>query len=296
MNPFTRMTFGTIVVAGALHMPFDAAFAKKAKPAAAKPVATKVVAAAAAATTDVAECGKLPAESRDRCISVSRPVTGAALYTQYKADAATVAAATAAAAKARAARFAKGGRTVAVAKTKPTSIAECAKAAPAQRDRCISLSMPVTGPGFEAKPSKTAAIATGAAVAAAPAVAAVKAVVAPVSRATTRPDGTTDIAECAKLAAASRDRCISLSRPVKGADLMPKPQIAPNKVTAAAATVAAPEKAKAAPAKPTAELKSVLRRDGTTDLSDCAKVSAAQRDTCLSRSRPVKGPVSITRT
>lgn len=296
MTPIIKMTFGTIVVAGALHMPFDAAFAKKAhnKPAAAK---TAVVKTAAVERTDINECAKLPAESRDRCISLSRPVTGALLYTQYKAAAADVAAASAAAAKARVAKFPRGSRSIGLIKDKPTNIADCAKLAVAQRDRCISLSAPVKGEVSAGKPTKVAAAVAATAAAAATATTTAKAEVARVTTAAkalvTGRDGRTDIAECGKVAPELRDRCISLSRPTKGADLAPK---ADKKSAAAAVAAEAAGKAKAAVGKATAQLKSVIRRDGTTDLSDCAKVSPDQRDACISRSRPVKGPVGINRT
>lgn len=86
--------------------------------------------------------------------------------------------------------------------------------------------------------------------------------------------GVTNIADCAKMAPDKRDACISRSAPVKGADLYKKAE-------PAAAPAAAPVAAKAAKAAPAAK--------GVTNIADCAKLDASQRDACISRSAPVAG-------
>ena len=91
MTPFIKMTFGTLVVAGALHVPLDHAEAKK-------------LAAAKSTTTNIADCAKVAPEQRDRCISQSRPVKGAAIYAKPKAKPAEIAAAAAASVKQKAER------------------------------------------------------------------------------------------------------------------------------------------------------------------------------------------------
>ena len=281
MTPFIKMTFGTLVVAGALHVPLDHAEAKK-------------IAAAKSTTTNIADCAKVAPEQRDRCISQSRPVTGAAIYAKPKAKPAEIAAAAAASVKQKAQRAIAKAKAVVLNKDKPTNIADCAKVAPAQRDRCISLSLPVKGADLTAKSKKTAEVAAAVtATATAAKATAAKAVTGAKSYVTAK-DGTTSITDCAKAAPEQRDACISRSRPVKGADL------ASAKTTKSAAKELATElagKAKAATAKAVSQAKAlVIRKDGTTDLSDCSKTSPDQRDVCISRSRPVKGPVSINRT
>ena len=281
MTPFIKMTFGTLVVAGALHVPLDHAEAKK-------------IAAAKSTTTNIAGCAKVAPEQRDRCISQSRPVTGAAIYAKPKAKPAEIAAAAAASVKQKAQRAIAKAKAVVLNKDKPTNIADCAKVAPAQRDRCISLSLPVKGADLTAKSKKTAEVAAAVtATATAAKATAAKAVTGAKSYVTAK-DGTTSITDCAKAAPEQRDACISRSRPVKGADL------ASAKTTKSAAKELATElagKAKAATAKAVSQAKAlVIRKDGTTDLSDCSKTSPDQRDVCISRSRPVKGPVSINRT
>jgi hypothetical protein len=281
MTPFIKMTFGTLVVAGALHVPLDHAEAKKLE-------------AAKSTTTNIADCAKVAPEQRDRCISQSRPVKGAAIYAKPKAKPAEIAAAAAASVKQKAERAIAKAKAVVLNKDKPTNIADCAKVAPAQRDRCISLSLPVKGADLAAKSKKTAEVAAAVtATATAAKATAAKAVTAAKSYVTAK-DGSTSIADCAKAAPEQRDACISRSRPVKGADL------APAKTTKSAAKELATElagKAKAATAKAVSQAKAlVIRKDGTTDLSDCAKTSPDQRDVCISRSRPVRGPVSLNRT
>ena len=144
----------------------DAALAKKpAKPA---PSAAPVVQAskmpfpmAANGTTNIADCAKVDMWFKNECISRSRPIPGKQLYAQIAAAKAAKAAelkkATLAAAKAekqaKAAKVAAASGKVTVdvpkgfkvAKDGTTNVADCAKAAPAARNECISRARPLTG-------------------------------------------------------------------------------------------------------------------------------------------------------
>jgi hypothetical protein len=139
-----------------------------------------------------------------------------------------------------------------------TNIADCAKMAPDKRDACISRSAPVKGADLYKKAEPAAA----------PAAAAAK-----TAKATPAMKGVTNITDCAKVDASQRDACISRSAPVKGSDLG-KPAAAPAPTVTGGAK---PDKgAKAAP----------VMKD-VTNITDCAKVDASQRDACISRSAPV---------
>ncbi len=114
--------------------------------------------------------------------------------------------------------------------------------------------------------------------------------------------GRTNIEDCAKVDAAQRDRCISLSRPVRGADLYAKwksggataaAPAAPAAATKAADKVkavagAAAAAGAAAVTKAADKVKAVLPA-GATSIDDCSKVDASVRDACISRSKPVSG-------
>lgn len=218
---------------------------------------------AADGTTNIADCGKVDVKFRNECISKSRPVLGKQVYAEaqaYSAAAAKKQALDAGKAKAveaakaatavKAAKAAKAAAaTVAagkVAKVKAgvpaavvgapkgfkigkdgtTNVVDCAKAAPAVRNECISRARPMTGKEL-AKFIKSRAAATPVApvkgkAAAAPAavkpVAVAKPVVAPVRGKgfAIAKDGTTNIGDCAKANPDFRNECISRARPVSG--------------------------------------------------------------------------------
>lgn len=102
-----------------------------------------------------------------------------------------------------------------------TNIDDCAKADAAQRDRCISMSRPVSGTSLYAKWGGAAPTAAAKVKAAAGAVAAAGAAVASKAKAKLAA-GATNIDDCGKMDAGARDACISRSRPVSGADLYKK--------------------------------------------------------------------------
>ncbi len=212
---------------------------------------------AADGTTNIADCGKVDVKFRNECISKSRPVLGKQVYAEaqaYSAAAAKKQALDAGKAKAvEAAKAAKAAKAAAatvaagkVAKVKAgvpaavvgapkgfkigkdgtTNVADCAKAAPAVRNECISRARPMTGKEL-AKFIKSRAATTLVApvkgkAAAAPAavkpVAVAKPVVAPVRGKgfAIAKDGTTNIGDCAKANPDFRNECISRARPVSG--------------------------------------------------------------------------------
>lgn len=140
-----KKTFGSLLAAavllGGIAGLADDASAKKKKVATAAP--------AAAGTTNIADCAKLGAATRDSCISRSRPVTGAELYAKWGSKQSAPAAAAAKVKEAAGAVAAAGATAVAKVKAKlpsgPTNIDECGKVDPASRDACISRSSPVSG-------------------------------------------------------------------------------------------------------------------------------------------------------
>lgn len=132
---------GALVVGG-MAVLSDAALAKKHKP-------KNHGEAAAVGTTNIDDCGKLSADKRDACISRSRPVSGAALYSKWGAKSEVVPAmkakAKAAAGAVAAAATAAAGKVKAKMAAGPTSIDDCAKMDAGARDSCISRSRPVSG-------------------------------------------------------------------------------------------------------------------------------------------------------
>ena len=178
-----------------------------------------------------------------------------------------------------------------------TNIADCAKVDPLHRNECISRSRPLTGKQIYAalpapKPVAKAAAKT-------------EKVTAPVAKAAApskgfniAKDGTTSIKDCLNAREAAHYDCISRARPLTGKEL------AKFEKSHAASAVSAPKsaspppaakKAEAAPAKPAKPAKKFtgkgfsIAKDGTTDISDCAKANPDNRNECISRSRPVKG-------
>lgn len=246
-----------------------------------------------AGTTDIRECGKLAPDKRDRCISLSRPVSGAAIYAHHRsikerteASVARIGAKVGAAATAAAA-----GAKLAVARDGTTDIMACAKIAPELRDQCISRSRPVTGAALtkQATPhsGKAAPIKTSAATAPAATAPAAKAAAAGAGLTTLKglvaKNGTTDVRDCGKVDPGLRDRCISLSRPVKGVGLLS------GVVKASAGDPALEQAAKEAAVRAVKAIRNVFAKDGTTDIRDCGKVDPSLRDRCISASRPVRG-------
>lgn len=197
---------------------------------------------AADGTTNIADCAKADAKFRDSCISRSRPVTGKQIYAQNPVVAPKAKVAVAAKAEKAAKAAVKAPVPAAVvgapkgfkiAKDGTTNVADCAKAAPAVRDSCISRARPMTGkelakyikqragetPNVETKapvPKAAPKKASDAAPAkAAPvAVAAVKGKGFAIAK-----DGTTNIADCGKANPEFRNECISRARPVTGAEI-----------------------------------------------------------------------------
>ena len=70
MTSIVKAGLAAIVVVAAVQVPADVALARKAKPEVQH----------LAATTDIRDCAKLSVDKRDRCISLSRPISGAAIY------------------------------------------------------------------------------------------------------------------------------------------------------------------------------------------------------------------------
>ena len=105
--------------------------------------------AAAAATTNIDDCGKVEPAKRDKCISMSRPVSGAALYAKWGSKPSAPAAAAAKVKAAAGAAVAAGAAAVEKVKSKlsagPTNIDDCGKMDAGARDACISRSRPVSG-------------------------------------------------------------------------------------------------------------------------------------------------------
>ena len=98
-------------------------------------------------------------------------------------------------------------------------------------------------------------------------------------------DGTTNIADCAKVEASHRNECISRARPLTGKQIYaanPAPKAA-QKVVEAAPKAKAPAPVKAVSKGFT------IAKDGTTDINDCGKARADVRDECISRARPLTG-------
>ncbi len=290
MTSIVRAGLAAVVVIAGVQASADAAFARKAKD-------------AAQATTDISECAKVAADKRDQCISRSRPIGAARIYSEKKTvkERAAAVAAKAGVAAAAVAATAK----LALAKDGTTDIRSCATVAPEKRDQCISRSRPVSGAKLmaqhkAAKPQATAAaVKAKAGDAAAKAAAAAKSAAAPAATAVAAAataaaakmvmakDGTTDLKSCATVSAAERDQCISRSRPVGGAAVAGSKPSLQQRAAAAAATTAA--KAKAAASGAVQNLRNVFGKDGTTDIRDCAKLDAGLRDRCISASRPMKG-------
>ena len=191
-------------------------------------------------TTNIADCAKADVSVRNECISRSRPVSGKELYAQAAAArtamAKNAALETAKSAKAKLAaekvmkvkapvpaKVVGAPKGFKIDKDGTTNIADCAKAAPAVRDECISRARPLTGKQL-AKYIKSRAISIPAV---APKAAPKPAVKAPVAKPaavapvpgkgfTIAKDGTTNIADCAKANPAFRNECISRARPVPG--------------------------------------------------------------------------------
>ena len=289
MTSIVKAGLAAIVVVAAVQVPADVALARKAKPEVQH----------LAATTDIRDCAKLSVDKRDRCISLSRPISGAAIYAK-KMTIAQRAAASVAKIGAVATAVVAGAK-LALAKDGTTDIRSCARLAAAKRDTCISRSRPVMGampiakakvdPAAEAKEAaakakdavlkaKQAAAAKGAAAAttAAAAVPAVKSLKGLMAK-----DGTTDIKDCGKVEVALRDKCISASRPVKGVGLL----AGVSKATINDAGLEAA--AKSAALRAVTAVRNVFAKDGTTNIKDCSKVETSLRDKCISASRPVTG-------
>jgi hypothetical protein len=127
-------------------------------------------------------------------------------------------------------------------------------------------------------------------------------------------DGTTNIADCGKVAISFRNECISHSRPVSGKELYAQAaaakalaakqdgMIAAKAAKAAALAKAAEAKVAKVAAHKAAKAKSVIPaqvasaskgfkigRDGTTNVADCAKAAPSVRNECISRARPMTG-------
>lgn len=211
-------------------------------------------------TTNIADCPKVVVSFRNECISHSRPVSGKELYAQ-----AAIAKALAAKQDALTALRAANANKAAQATAAKAKLAELKAAKIAAR-----------------KAAKAAAVVPA------------KVVDAPRGFKINR-DGTTNVADCAKAAANTRNECISRARPLTGKEL--------EKFVKARAAVAAPA-TKTVIAKPAAAVKPVIAaaavkpvigkgfkiaKDGTTDIADCAKANADYRNECISRARPIPG-------
>jgi hypothetical protein len=111
-------------------------------------------------------------------------------------------------------------------------------------------------------------------------------------------DGTTNVADCAKAPAASRNDCISRARPLTGKEIYAK---AAAKPTVAVASTAV-EKAKRRAAEKAARLAAIkynkarvasapkglkVNGDGTTNIADCGSVKPQLRNECIGRARPL---------
>lgn len=205
-----------------------------------------------------------------------------------------------------------------IAKDGTTNIADCPKVDVAFRDKCISLSRPVTGKQLYADAAaqnalmaKKAALDAAKAVKAAKATAAAKLAAEKSAKAKApvlakvvgapkgfkiNKDGTTNVADCAKAVVAVRNECISRARPMNAKQLAKF-----IKSRAGDATVAATKaSAKAAAVKPAAKPVAVVQgpvlgkgfkiaKDGTTNINDCANAKPEFRNECISRARPVTG-------
>jgi hypothetical protein len=192
-----------------------------------------------------------------------------------------------------------------------TNIADCAKADVSVRNECISRSRPVSGKQLYAQAVAEKAVMAKKEAAAAAKVKADKMVAEKAAKVKTpvpekvvgapkgfkiNKDGTTNIADCAKVAPSVRNECISRSRPLTGKELakfeksraasLPKAPAKPavdKKVLDKKATEKAPVVA-AVKGKGFA-----IAKDGTTNIADCAKANPNFRNECISRSRPVSG-------
>jgi hypothetical protein len=117
-------------------------------------------------------------------------------------------------------------------------------------------------------------------------------------------DGTTNIADCGKADVKFRNECISKSRPVSGKQLYSeaaaynammarKQALDAGKAKSAAATTAKDKVAKVKAAVPAAVVGAPkgfkIGKDGTTNVSDCAKAAPQVRNECISRARPLTG-------
>jgi hypothetical protein len=187
-----------------------------------------------------------------------------------------------------------------IAKDGTTNITDCAKVAAAVRNDCISRARPVSGKQIYAKlaadkaadlkqatraAAKAEKLAKVAKVAAASGKAQVAANNVPKGFKVAK-DGTTHIADCAKAAPNVRNECISRARPLTGKEL-----IKFETQRAAAVPKVKPETKSVAKKKTAnADSKSFpIASDGTTDIAHCAAATQADRNECISRSRPVTG-------
>lgn len=233
--------------------------------AAPKAVAKAPFPMAADGTTNIADCAKVDVKFRNECISKSRPVSGKQLYAEAAAYNAMVA----------------KKRVLEAGKAKAVEAAKAAKAAAAT--------------AAAAKLAKVKA-AVPAAVVGAP------------KGFKIGKDGTTNVADCAKAAPEVRNECISRARPLTGKELAKfiksraaatpvvpvkgKAAVAPIKGKAAVAPAAAKPAVAAKPVVAPVRGKGfVIAKDGTTNISDCAKANPDFRNECISRARPVPGKV-----
>ena len=220
---------------------------------------------AADGTTNIADCAKVDVKFRNECISKSRPVPGKQLYAEAAAYNAMVA----------------KKRSLEAGKAKAVEAAKAAKAAAATAAAAKLAKVKASVPAAVVGAPKGFKIGK---------------------------DGTTNVADCAKAAPQVRNECISRARPLTGKEL------AKFIKSRAAATPAAPVKGKAAVApvkgkaavapaavKPAVAAKPLvapvrgkgfaIAKDGTTNISDCAKANPDFRNECISRARPVPGKV-----
>lgn len=208
---------------------------------------------AADGTTNIVDCLKAPVEVRNDCISRARPMNNKALMEFTKSREAAVKSAPAAAAPVKAAAV------------KPVD-KKAAKAAEARFHKARVASAP--------KGLKVGA------------------------------DGLTDIRQCGSVGPALFNECLSRARPLKSKELAAytKQRTVAEAKQAAKKAAATKTAAKSAPAK--AEPKAavapapvkildvkgfVIAKDGTTNISDCAKAKPEFKNECISRARPVTG-------
>lgn len=203
-----------------------------------------------------------------------------------------------------------------------TNIKDCAAVAVEFRNECISRARPVTAKEIygaataAAKPAKVDAATEKAKRRAAEKAARLETIRYNKARVASAPkglkvnsDGTTNIADCGKVAASLRDVCISRARPLgaKALAQFTKERTAAEakaaaKLAAAAKTKATTSVAKAEAVKPAAKAEAAkplldvknakgfaVAKDGTTNIADCAKAKPEFKNECISRARPVSG-------